>query len=54
MKDQRKEEFFKAIKEDSPSIKLYKYRNFIQLYPAEALEIKDQMLKFALDNKSVG
>ena len=54
MKSEQREVFLKAVKEDSPAIKLYKYRSYIQQYPSEAAEIKNQMLQIALDNKLIG
>lgn len=54
MKADQKEGFLRAIQDDIPAIKLFKYRNLIQRDPARAAELRDQMAKIALDNQLIG
>lgn len=46
--------FLKAIEDDSPVTKLWKYRTFIQTNPQDASSLKEKMLELALKHKLVG
>lgn len=54
MRAEPKSGFLNAIKDDIPAIKLFKYRSLITRDPTKASEVRDQMLKIALDNKLIG
>ena len=42
--------FLKAIDNDYPLTKLWKFRALIQNYPKEAATLKDKMLDYAIKN----